>query len=68
MIDPLGRVDAHLALGQVGFLDADLPRALPRTAYARLGDAGFLLLLAFCFLCSSAIGQARKENPPEALS
>ena len=68
VIDPLGRVDARLALGQVGFLDANLPRALPRTAYARLGDAGFLLLLALCFLCSSATGQATKENLPGALS
>jgi apolipoprotein N-acyltransferase len=54
VIDPLGRVEAHLALGRMGFLDADLPLALPPTVYARSRDAGFLLLLVLCFLCSLA--------------
>ena len=65
VIDPLGRVEAHLALGQMGFLDADLPRALPATLYVRLRDAGFLLLLAFCFLCSFAIRHGNDRAPPE---
>jgi len=62
VIDSLGRVKADLALGRMGFLDADLPRATPPTLYARLGDAGFLLLLAFCFLCSFAIRQKTTEG------
>jgi apolipoprotein N-acyltransferase len=63
VIDALGRVEAHLALGRMAFLDADLPRALPSTVYARLGDIGFLLLLVACLLCSSAVGEAgRKEQ------
>jgi apolipoprotein N-acyltransferase len=59
VIDPLGRVRARLGLGRMGFLDADLPRAIPPTIYARLGDTGFLLLLAFCFLSSLAIGRKK---------
>lgn len=59
IIDPLGGIRGSLGLGHMGFLDADLPRALPPTIYARLRDAGFLLLLVFCFLCSFAIGQKK---------
>ena len=45
MIDPLGRVTAHLDLGRMGSLDANLPRALSATPYARFGDVPFALLL-----------------------
>jgi len=50
VIDPLGRVIASLPLGQRGYLDAGLPRPVPTTLYARLGDIGYLLLLTICFL------------------
>ncbi len=46
LIDPLGRIVASLGLGKAGIVDAPLPRALPSTPYARLGDIGFALLLA----------------------
>lgn len=68
VIDPLGRVEARLALGRMGFLDADLPRALPPTLYARYRDTGFVLLLVFCFLCSFAIRQKTIESRPKAWS
>jgi apolipoprotein N-acyltransferase len=55
IIDPLGRVTASLALGQQGNVDAGLPRALPITPYARLGDMGYFLLLAICFLAAFTI-------------
>lgn len=45
MIDPMGRVTARLGLGRMGVVDANLPRALPRTPYARFGDVPFGLLL-----------------------
>jgi apolipoprotein N-acyltransferase len=67
-IDPLGRVEAYLALGRMGFLDADLPRATSPTLYARLGDAGFLLLIVVCFFCIFAIRQKTIEGRPEDLS
>jgi apolipoprotein N-acyltransferase len=67
IIDPLGRIQERLALGRVGFIDGDLPRALPPTIYARLRDNGFLLLVAFCLLCSFAIRQ-KTQSRAEVLS
>jgi apolipoprotein N-acyltransferase len=61
VIDPLGRVTASLPLGQQGNLDSPLPRALPITVYARLGDMSFFLLLAICLLCAFAIPTASKS-------
>jgi len=47
MIDPWGRITADIALGQAGYVDADLPAPLPPTFYAKTGDVFvFLLLLA----------------------
>jgi apolipoprotein N-acyltransferase len=54
IIDPLGRITASLGLGKMGDVDGALPRALPTTVYARLGDTGFLLLLLLCFLAAFA--------------
>ncbi|WP_299848717.1 apolipoprotein N-acyltransferase [uncultured Roseovarius sp.] len=45
MIDPAGRITAHLPLGQAGWIDAALPPALPPTLYARIGDLPVLALL-----------------------
>ncbi|SIT84002.1 apolipoprotein N-acyltransferase [Pontibaca methylaminivorans] len=45
MIDPRGRVTASIALGQAGFVDAELPRPLPPTPYSRTGDLPLFLLL-----------------------
>ena len=45
VIDPHGRVTAHLPLGLSGKLDAALPGALAPTFYARFGDAFVVLLL-----------------------
>jgi apolipoprotein N-acyltransferase len=50
VIDPLGRIVTSLPLGQMGILDSDLPRALPTTPYARLGETGFALIVAACLL------------------
>lgn len=50
MIDPWGRITAHLPLGQAGFVDATLPQPRPATLYARTGDMPvFLLLLLAAF-------------------
>ncbi len=46
VVDPLGRVLAHLPLNAVGVLDAPLPAPLPGpTLYARLGDWTLLAVL-----------------------
>ncbi len=66
LVDPYGRVIKHLALDAVGFLDVPLPRALPITIYARIGDIVFLLalpgLLGLAWCC------ARLRRRPSATS
>ena len=46
VVDPYGRILAHLVLGREGVLDSPLPIALPLTPYARLGDLTLLMMLA----------------------
>jgi apolipoprotein N-acyltransferase len=48
VIDPVGRIVRSLPLGSEGVLDSSLPRPIPRTPYARFGDApaGFVVALA----------------------
>ncbi|MBT5676937.1 MAG: apolipoprotein N-acyltransferase [Rhodospirillaceae bacterium] len=45
VIDPLGRILAHLPLGQEGVLQVALPSALGRTPYAVMGDWTLFLIL-----------------------
>lgn len=45
MIDPLGRINASLALNTAGFLDARLPEPNSPTLYSRFGEWPFLLVL-----------------------
>lgn len=51
VIDSYGRVRKSLALGLRGFIDADLPVALPETLYSAYGNVIVLLLV---FLCAGA--------------
>jgi apolipoprotein N-acyltransferase len=46
VIDPLGRLVAHLDLGVEGVLDARLPIAIPATFYARTGDIPAAMMVA----------------------
>ncbi|MBI1328918.1 MAG: apolipoprotein N-acyltransferase [Alphaproteobacteria bacterium] len=45
IIDPLGQLKGELGAGEMGILDGSLPRALPPTLFARIGDLPFWLLL-----------------------
>ncbi|MGE0151901.1 MAG: apolipoprotein N-acyltransferase [Reyranellaceae bacterium] len=45
VIDAYGRTLSRLGLNRTGVIDSALPRALPPTPYARLGDWTFLALL-----------------------
>ncbi len=45
MVDPYGRVVARIGLGEVGYVDALLPGALPPTLYASYGDIPALTAL-----------------------
>ncbi|RBW53049.1 apolipoprotein N-acyltransferase [Ruegeria sp. A3M17] len=61
MIDPLGRVTEALPLGQAGFVDATLPKALSSTVYSRIGDAPVLIVLLALFALLSR--NARRQLP-----
>ena len=52
MITPTGEVFASLGLGEEGYIDAEVPRPLSATVYARIGDlpVAALLLLLFTAL------------------
>lgn len=44
LIDARGRLVSRVALYREGRIDAPLPKALPPTVYARIGDLGFVAL------------------------
>jgi len=52
VIDPVGRIVAHLSLGVEGVLDSALPKPLPPTLYAHVQDipAAIIVALAFIFV------------------
>ncbi len=56
VIDPLGRVTGRLDLGTRGVLDADLPRALPPTLFARLGTLAPLALAVALLAAGVSMG------------
>jgi apolipoprotein N-acyltransferase len=59
VIDPYGRVTARLGLGEIGVVDADLPKALPETLYSRLGDGPFFGMTAALSLAAIILGWRR---------
>jgi apolipoprotein N-acyltransferase len=46
VIDPTGRIVAHLGLGIEGVLDSSLPSAIRPTVYARAGDIPVIIIVA----------------------
>ena len=60
IIDPYGRIKAQLSLSAKGVIDSNLPIALPKTVYARLGDWIFALL---CLLLAGLIIQVNRRQP-----
>lgn len=62
VVDAYGRITAWLGLGRTGFLDADLPVALPEpTLYGRFGDG----ILGLLFLsCALIVMFTRKSGGP----
>ncbi len=49
MIDPLGHITGSLALGQAGYLDAELPKPFAPGLYARVGDLPVFAVLLLGF-------------------
>ena len=50
VIDARGRIRAAIPLDEAGFLDVDLPGALPQTLYSRTGDWLVLILSLFLLI------------------
>ena len=50
VIDPVGRIVAHLDLGVEGVLDSRLPTAIPPTFYARSGDLPAAMIVAIAII------------------
>ena len=50
VIDPYGRIIDALGLGEVGIIDAKLPKSIPPTLYSRIGDSGFFIMIALLAL------------------
>jgi apolipoprotein N-acyltransferase len=50
VIDPAGRIVAHLGLGIEGVLDANLPAAMPPPFYARVGDIPTAIMMSASLL------------------
>jgi apolipoprotein N-acyltransferase len=55
VIDPLGRIVQSLPLGSAGTLDSELPRPIPATIYARIGDLWLWLVIAAIFAAALVI-------------
>ena len=53
MVDPYGRVLARLDLGEAGFVDSPLPRALPVTSYAAHGETAFFFSVGSILLLTA---------------
>ncbi|MBI1244681.1 MAG: apolipoprotein N-acyltransferase [Alphaproteobacteria bacterium] len=56
IVDPFGRIQAALGLGQTGVLDADLPMSLLPTLFARYGEAAFLFVLVSIAISGAFVG------------
>ena len=54
VIDARGRIVDRLPLNSAGYLDAEVPAALPVTLYARMGDWPLAVLLVVCIGASAA--------------
>jgi apolipoprotein N-acyltransferase len=60
VVDPYGRVTARLGLGEVGVVDADLPKPIPETLYAKVGDWLFFLMAVALSLAGFILGRRRR--------
>lgn len=51
VIDPYGRILAEIGLGEKGIIDAELPKVVPATAYARFGPMLKISALLLALVC-----------------
>jgi apolipoprotein N-acyltransferase len=66
VVDPWGRTEARLGLGETGVLDAALPRPLPQaTPFARTGPVIVLVPACALALCALILEARRRRTLPE---
>jgi apolipoprotein N-acyltransferase len=66
VIDPWGRVQGELGLGETGVLDAALPRPLPgATPFARTGPVIIVVPAGVLALCAVLLEARRRRGVPE---
>jgi apolipoprotein N-acyltransferase len=66
VVDPWGRIQAQLGLGETGVLDTALPRPLPQgTPFARTGPVIVVLPACALALCALLLEARRRRAVPE---
>jgi apolipoprotein N-acyltransferase len=66
VVDPWGRIQAELGLGETGVLDVALPRPLPQpTLFARTGPVIVMIPACALALCALALEARRRRALPE---
>jgi apolipoprotein N-acyltransferase len=66
VVDPWGRIQAQLGLGETGVLDSSLPQPLPQpTPFARAGVAIILVPACALALCALMLEARRRRALPE---
>ena len=62
VVDPLGRIVAHLGLGLEGVLDSSLPSPVASTLYAALGDIPAAIIVATGLLMTLSRRMAKRTS------
>jgi apolipoprotein N-acyltransferase len=65
VVDPWGRIQAQMGLGETGVLDATLPQPLLPTPFARVGVVIVLVPASALALCALALEARRRRARPE---
>jgi apolipoprotein N-acyltransferase len=60
VVDPYGRVTARLGLGKIGVVDADLPKPIPETIYAKVGDGLFFMMALTLAAAGFVMGRKKR--------
>jgi len=60
VVDPYGRVTARLGLGEIGVVDADLPKPIAETIYAKVGDGLFFAMAVALAAVGFVLGRRKQ--------
>jgi len=59
VVDPYGRITARLGLGEIGVVDADLPKPIAETIYAKVGDGPFFAMAVALAAAGFVLGRRK---------